>query len=212
MLGIAVIEHVTVNPPPAQDGISWSSAIVFAGGVLAALGAVAASTLTARAAERRLEKTLVAERERSEIRERAEAERIERQLAHDRYLARRAEASTVIEGVTRIMASSGYRVLLRLGSSRKGIPPGPDELRELDLDLHRLGEEVDVVALRFGAGTPVTEAASRMSKALNAAFPRTDEIPFSQQREVQLAAAEQEVFDANNHFLKVAREAIDDYA
>src|SRR4051794_28742306 len=107
---LAAAHHITVNVPPSGGGLSTGSALVALGGVLAAVGAVVAAWLTARAAQGRLEATIANEKARLTQQLAAEEERIRRQLDHELRAGEVARARAVLEEAVRIVTRTSRRI------------------------------------------------------------------------------------------------------
>jgi len=209
---VAAAHPIVVQVPSSDGGVSTESILVFIGGLVAAVAAIVAALVTTRAASARLETSLVSERERADLLLAAERERIDRQLDHERFLAQRAEASASIEQVTRIVARNNARVS---GLANKSLGGGGElgsESEALRRHLDELREEVNVVAIRFGVDSAVVRAMLGVVQALNAAFPRLDELPLSDERKDEVKEALKAVSRANSEFLIAARESLDSYS
>jgi hypothetical protein len=186
---LAAAHPIVIKVPEASNGVSLESILVFAGGLLAATAAVIAALVTSRSASRRMERQLSYERQRFEKQLMCEREAVKKQFEHERYLARRSDASASIEQIARLVA--------RNIASLSGVL---DELREV----------TNVVVLRFGGGPLVTNLLEVLTK-LHATLPAEDELPLSAERRAEVQEARDAVGAANAEFMAAARKAIEEY-
>ncbi|HKO37152.1 MAG TPA: hypothetical protein VJU14_02150 [Solirubrobacterales bacterium] len=206
---LAAAKPVVVQVQEASGGASTESILVFIGGVLAAIAAVTAALITTRGASSRMEQQLTNERERFDRQLAVEAGRFADQLEHERYLARRAEASDSIEKTSRLIAQtmSSLSDLLRevFAGSEK------EEHHKLGANLDQIREETNVIALRFGVGSPVVSRILEVVEAAAKSLPDSHELPLSDERKKELKAAREKVGEANAAFLREAEQALRAY-
>jgi hypothetical protein len=167
---LSAAQQIVVKVPESSGGVSTESILVFIGGVLAALAAVAAAIISSRGASSRLQQQLVNERERFEKQLDAERERANDRIGHERYLVRREEASRSLEGITRLVAgtASKFDDLKRAFLRGKDSDPTQvgESLTSLMDQLDQIQEEISVVALRFGFTSPVVASMATVLAAL----------------------------------------------
>jgi hypothetical protein len=206
---VAVLQTLAAASSSSGGEVSLGSGLVFAGGVIAALGAVVASAITARAAEKRLGKSLQEERNREHQRLDAERERLRRQLEHERKLAWRADASVAMERVARLLEQN----LDRLGPIADCYVNGEDaslsSLEDLDARSAELKEEVAVLSIRFGVESQVVKSMRRLVGVMDEALPWPEELPLSEERREQIKQARKKAPAALRSFLDEAHNAFE---
>lgn len=211
LLGAA--RPIIVEVPEAGGGASLESILVFIAGAMAAVAAIIAALVTTRGASRRLEETLESERDRFETQLAAERERVGDQISHERYLARREEASAAVEEITRLVARNSAhfdelkRTVLRGGKVAR------EQSDLMDEQVDQMREETSVVAVRFGGQSPLVDsmvevltALIKGDKALQKA--ETDDGPEAKE---ELRQASDELAGAAGAFVNVARKALETY-
>lgn len=206
----AAAKPVVVQVQEASGGASIESILVFIAGVLAAIGAVVAAIITTRGASSRLEQQLASERERFDKQVKAEASRTEEQLNHDRYLARRAEASATVERITRLVARSVIKFEGLMGILLKE-KTSDDEDGDLGPYLAEIREETAVVAVRFGNKSPLVAKMSALLLAMQTALPDHSDLPLDEQKKAEVQARAAKVNDASASYLVEAKKALDQY-
>jgi hypothetical protein len=208
---LAVARPVVVQVQEGSGGASTESILVFVGGVLAAVAAVVAALISTRAASSRMEQQLSNERERSERQLEAERDRAAQQLSHERYLVRREEASLSIGGLARMVTRHDMRTHRISGLYLEGDEPPKKDLEQLREQLLELYEESNIVSIRFGVGSPVVEATLEVVSAFSASLPQADELPLSEARGKEIKKARKDAKKAVQHFLREARDALENY-
>lgn len=207
---LAAAQPVIVKVPEASGGASVESILVFIGGVLAAIAAVAASIITTRGASSRLERQLISERERFDKQLTAEAERFNSQFAHERYLARRAEVSSVVERVSRLVAALVSELGPYIGSYLRDSEPSSEQIDTLDRRVDELIGEGNVIALRFGGDHPMVASLFELIRAMKKAVD-PGELPLSGEKKEELEGVTDEVARINAVFLVEAKKGLDRY-
>lgn len=210
-MDLLTAQQIVVKIPESSGGISTESILVFIGGVLAAIAAVAAAIITTRGAASRLAQQLDNERDRFDKQLAAEAERFENQFAQERYLARRAEASSSIEQISRLIARIVSQLGPFLGRYLRDSEASTEQLQILDQRMDELIEGINVLGLRFGNQHSMVWKLLEMVGAIKKAIPNLREVPLSEEKKKELKEAREEVAELNAAFLVEARKAIDEY-
>lgn len=208
---LAAARSVVVKVPEASGGASLESILVFAGGVLAAIAAVAAALLTSRGAAQRLEKSLEAERGRFNRQLDIESQRSEEQFDNERYIARHAEASATIEQIARSVSRTSARLVgisLNLLSDRE---ISEEELLVFDRGVDELREESSILAIRFGEKSEVVSGLGGYLKAANDMLPPIDQIPLDTEGKEKLKEDLQKLNSADTVFLKAAKASLESF-
>ncbi|HEU4739445.1 MAG TPA: hypothetical protein VFS54_10250 [Solirubrobacterales bacterium] len=212
MLGVfAAAEPVVVQVREASGGASLESILVFAVGVLAAFAAIGAALITTKSASSRLERQLGHERERFEGQLLAEAERFESQFEHERYLARRAEASSNVEQICRLISRSGLQISRVTRTLLRGEEPENAELDRVTEHLEVLLEEIGIMGLRFGEKSPLVAKLGNVVQAMRATIPSPKELPLSDENKEELRAKKKQINKAESDFFLTAKDALDSY-
>lgn len=214
-MSLVLAAHQIVLRVPESSGTSTESTLVFIGGVLAAIGAVIAAFVTSRGASLRLERSLTSERERFEKQLTSERKRLDDQFQHERYLARRAEASATVEQITRLVTRTAAQFdglkssLLRDGTA------DPEQFEKFSKQVNEMREEIGIVAVRFGNKSKLVGKMSDLLGALRTAMPLLagvvgDEKKIKEQEE-EIQRAQKQLRTAVAKFLVEARKAIEEY-
>lgn len=207
---LTAVRPVIVQVQEGSGGISLESILVFAGGVLAAVAAVVAALVTTRAASKRLQRSLEAERERFERQLNAEGQRIERQLEHERHKDRRAEAGATVERIARTVSRNSARVTGMALNIMAGNSLSTEELTAFDQGLDELREEFSILMLHFEDGSPVVAGLGNYLKAVNHVLPPVKELPLKDdEQKAELEQHVKEMDSADIEFLETARESLD---
>lgn len=182
-------------------GISLESVFVFATGLAAAAAAVVAAILTTKGASERLEKQLTEERK-----------RVKDQLGHERYLAKRDEASKTVEEITRLVArtSANFDEIKRELTSEEDVDKEMFDRLEAQVELIR--EEISIVGVRFGGQSPLVASVVEVLTALLNGWQVLEEVEEKKPDwKERLESASAELRDAAGFFVNEARNALENY-
>jgi chromosome segregation ATPase len=212
---IAAFRPVVVSAPGAADGVSTESILVFVAGTLAAVAAVVAALVTTRGAAKRLRETLDAEKHQHEDQLRAEREKSDTERAHEKYLAKRVEASKTIEETTRLVARTSAKfdeVKRTILKEELDVDQLEIQLGSLVAQVDQIREEISVVAIRFGSVSPVvTNMADLLAALLNGLRVAHDALGADEQAKNKLSKASNNVSTAVGAFWAAARTALETY-
>lgn len=211
MISSAAVQLLLADASSSSNGLTLGSGLVFAGGVIAALGAVVAAVITARAADKRLETSMREERERSDQRLAAEAERVDEQLNHDRSQVRRAEASQSLERTVRLITRNVARAKELASQISRGELPDQEELTAIRAQINELHEEGNLLGIRFGTRGELVKKLTAVIGLLQKAIPSTKEVPLSEERKRELKDASKRVDEATAEFHGSAWKALKEY-
>lgn len=213
MVLLATAHPIIVKVPEAAHGVSLESLLVFGGGFLAAIAAVIAALLTTRGAADRLQKTLAAERDRFDKQLVAERGRLSDQIGHERYLARREEASAAVERITRLVArtSANFDVIKR-ALTHEG-SAAQEQFDRLEGQVEQIREEISVVAVRFGGESSLVTSMVQVLTVLLAGWQAIGKAEVAEEPEWKehLQKASEELSDAAGAFVNEARVALETY-
>jgi len=208
---LAAGKPVVVQVQEGSGGASLGSILVFIAGVLAALAAVVAAIITSRGATSRLQKQLSTERERFDRQLGEEARRFEAQLEHDRWQAKRAEASAAIERISRLVGRTVTQfddlVSLILEEDRSGIQKAETNLID---KIESIREEISVVAIRFGNDSSLVDRMMELLGAFKPALVHESEFPLSEERKAEIGEAADQAGVPAAQFLVTAKQVLDD--
>jgi hypothetical protein len=213
MVLLAAAQPIVAKVPEATHGVSLESLLVFGGGLLAAIAAVIAALLTTRGAADRLQKTLTVERDRFDKQLVAERERLSDQIGHERYLAKREEASAAVERITRLVARTSAnfdeikRALTFEGSAAQ------EHFDHLEGQVEQIREEISVVAIRFGGQSALVSSMIQVLTVLLEGWQQIDKAKDVEELEwkERLQKASEELGDAVGAFVNEARIALETY-
>jgi len=209
---LAVAQPIIVKVPEASQGVSLESLLVFAGGFLAAAAAVIAALLTTRGAADRLQETLAEERERFEKQLIAERERVSDQIGHERYLAKREEASTAVERITRLVArtSANFDEIKRDLTHEGSV--SPEQFDRLEEQVEQMREEISIVAIRFGRENTLLSSIVQMLTVLLEGWEVIGEAESEEEGwKERLQEASEGLSDAAGSFVSEAHRALETY-
>lgn len=158
-----------------------------------------------------MEDQLASERERFEKQLAAESARTQDQLDHDRYLARRAEASTTVEEISRLVSQHVVCVYDYFQVRIKGIEPKKEEFQVLNRQVDQLREEISIVAIRFGNKSPLVTKLIELLEGVSAQLPTAEEANADDGKKKELKEFLLDLNRLQAAFVIEAKKALDNY-